>query len=328
MRRDQLDLLACPACHGELAFADETDACAERVREGWLVCGCGERYPIRGSVPRFVPADNYANSFGLQWKQFAKLQHDEHSGLPLSETRFFESTRWPRELPAGERTLEVGCGSGRFTTHAAGCGGRLLSVDLSAAVEANYELNGHRDNLLIAQASAYALPVRPGSIDRAVCIGVVQHTPDPRQTVASIVDTLGPGGALAIDCYRKDLASFIKAKHYVRVITRRVPPRRLFKLVTAYINFMWPIACLLRKIPWFGVRINWMLCIPDYSRRGMVDPALKAWAVLDAIDMLAPTYDYPQTVGTIRRWLNELGLEQVEAHPGHNGVEGRGRKPA
>ena len=32
----------------------------------------GNIFPIINGVPRFVPADNYTNSFGFQWNKFQK----------------------------------------------------------------------------------------------------------------------------------------------------------------------------------------------------------------------------------------------------------------
>ncbi len=97
-----------------------------------------------------------------------------YTGSDLSERRFFAETKWDRNL-AGEVILEVGSGSGRFTTPAASTGAMVVSLDYSYAVEANYAQNGHRENVLIVQGDIYRMPFRKESFDKLFCIGVLQH---------------------------------------------------------------------------------------------------------------------------------------------------------
>ena len=37
-------------------------------------------YHIVNSIPRFVPSDNYAEAFGLQWNTYKKTQLDSFTG--------------------------------------------------------------------------------------------------------------------------------------------------------------------------------------------------------------------------------------------------------
>src|SRR6185437_13115762 len=167
MRLEHLPLLVCPACRGELRFADgaASDNCGE-VIDGSLFCGCcGGQYPVIGGVPRFVPRENYASGFGLEWTRHARTQYDSYSGISASEQRFFGQTCWPKDL-TGELILEVGSGSGRFTEQAAHTGATVVSLDYSYAVDANYASNGARDNVLIVQADVFAMPFRAGQFDR------------------------------------------------------------------------------------------------------------------------------------------------------------------
>src|SRR5213076_2284270 len=135
MTRGLLDLLRCPATGSRLTLADSVEE-GGRVRSGVLAGGAGARYPIRDFVPRFVPEDNYAASFGMQWNRFARTQLDSASGHPISAGRFWHATGWtPSEL-AGQPVLDVGCGSGRFAEIALGAGARVVALDYSSAVDA------------------------------------------------------------------------------------------------------------------------------------------------------------------------------------------------
>ncbi|HUR63214.1 MAG TPA: methyltransferase domain-containing protein [Candidatus Thermoplasmatota archaeon] len=329
MRRAHLPLLACPACRAPLRL--EATGEAEVVDEGTLSCTgpCGGAWPILGGVPRFVPLDNVASSFGFQWRRHAATQLDSHSGLPISETRFFGETGWPRGL-AGETLLEVGSGAGRFTEQALRTGATVVSVDYSRAVEANQASNGAHPNLLLVQADIHALPVPPGAFDRVLCIGVLQHLPDPAAGFRCLPGCLRPGGHLAIDVYRRyGPGGLLMTKYWVRPFLRRVPPERLYGKVDRHVRRMWPLARLLGRVPKVGRAINWNLLVADY--RGALplsEEQLLEWAVLDTFDMLSPRFDHPQTRRAVRRWFREAGLESCEVAYGYTGIYGRGRRPA
>src|SRR5262249_53179759 len=144
-----------------------------------FVCECcSASFPIRDGIPRFVPDSGYATSFGLQWNLHVRTQLDRYSGLPISNSRLFSVTGW-RDNLTGERILEAGSGAGRFTDVLLQTGASLYSFDYSEAVEANYANNGDQPNLTLFQGGIYRIPLQPASFDKVLCLGVLQHTPDP-----------------------------------------------------------------------------------------------------------------------------------------------------
>lgn len=327
MRETSLQLLACPKCHSDLAIGSVEKRRGEILETARLTCeGCQASYPIVGCIPRFVPGENYASSFGFQWTEHAKTQYDSYSGKDLSEKRFFEETGWPRDL-AGEIILEVGSGSGRFTEQAASTGALVVSLDYSNAVEANYASNGARDNVLIVQADVYAMPFRKGYFDKVFCFGMLQHTPDVREAFLALPPMLKSGGVLVVDVYKKTFfRTHLASKYYARRLTRNIEPTRLYRLTRRWIDFIWPISRLISKIPRIGPTINWRLLVPDYSRLGLQGSMLKRWAYLDAFDMLSPRYDSPQTLKTLSSWFEEAGMTAIDVRYGYNGIEGRGKR--
>ena len=56
------------------------------------------------------------------------------------------------------------------------------------------------------------------------------------------------------------------------------------------------------------------------------EETLKELSMLDTLDMLAPSYDRPKTVGQVRRWCEEAGLEGIEVFRNVN-VIARAKKP-
>ena len=63
MRKDLLDIIACPICKGSLALDAEELAPARAADAGEILTGtltcepCQERYPIAGGIPNLLPTD-------------------------------------------------------------------------------------------------------------------------------------------------------------------------------------------------------------------------------------------------------------------------------
>ncbi|TAF65982.1 MAG: class I SAM-dependent methyltransferase [Cytophagales bacterium] len=328
MNPKHLPLLVNPKNEQPLSLKDEVMVNG-RVQTGVLYDSTTQdQYPIVNFIPRFVSEDNYAQNFGFQWNLHDKTQYDNEK-YNISGKRFAEETRWGTQLN-GELMLEVGSGAGRFTPHALATGATLCSLDYSNAVEANYRLNGAHENLLLVQASVYEMPFKKTSFDKVLCIGVIQHTPDPKQSFMELTKMLKSKGKITTDIYKKTFFSYIfNTRYIVRQFTKGTNPEKLYKNVKRYIDFMWPLARIIRKIPKIGPSINWRLMIADYSQqfKNFDDKTLKEWAYLDSMDMLGPQYDFPQTLKTFEQWHKEAGLTNYEVHYGHNGIEGRGEKP-
>jgi hypothetical protein len=103
---------------------------------------------------------------------------------------------------------------------------------------------------------------------------------------------------------------------------------RLFELLQRWVPTLLAASQALGRVPLVGRALKRIVPVADYTGRfPLTEQQLKDWALLDTFDMLAPTYDNPQTTETVRRWFEQAGLLQVEVgHWGH--LVGRGVKPA
>ncbi|MFT4691102.1 MAG: hypothetical protein ACI9OD_003325 [Limisphaerales bacterium] len=332
MRKSHLKYLVCPECRVALKLLRTDKESDDKIEAGALGCEkCTAEFPIVAHVPRFVPLENYASGFGLQWNEHSRTQYDSYSGANISETRFFEETGWPRKLE-GETIIEAGSGSGRFTEQAATTGAMVLSLDYSFAVDANYISNGDKENVLIVQGDIYKMPFAENSAERVFCFGVLQHTPDPQKSLNQLPRYAKSGGSVVADNYimPKGIRRLLATKYWIRPITKRFHPPTLYRICKLYVGIMWPISrvihfCLPDRLSKY---INWRLLLSDH--RGEFDISEKImceWAILDMMDKLGPAYDFPQHPETIQRWFEEAGLKDIDVRPGYNGVQGKGTKP-
>jgi 2-polyprenyl-3-methyl-5-hydroxy-6-metoxy-1,4-benzoquinol methylase len=318
MNQEQDRLLRCLKC------GDGT-LCIEEGGSRLTCSHCTAPYPIVNGVARFVQRQHYAGSFGLQWNIHRKTQLDSYTGLPLSRNRLFQVSQWPEDM-RGQTILEAGSGAGRFTEVLVSTGAQVLSFDLSTAVDANQANNGHHSNLLIFQADMSDIPVRALSVDKVICLGVLQHTPDPEASFRHLTKHVRPGGELVVDIYAARLTGLIAWKYLLRPLTKRANKEQLHRIIAAVTPPLVPVSAWLYRLAGrAGARL---LPIVQYDHLGLSNAVNREWAVLDTFDMYAPAHDHPQTLKTVRRWYDEAGFVGVNVENGPNGIIARGRRPA
>ena len=82
--------------------------------------------------------------------------------------------------------MEAGSGAGRFTEVLLQTGAEVFSFDYSNAVEANLSNNGEKLNLHLFQGDILNIPFPEEYFDKVICLGVLQHTPDPEKAFISL----------------------------------------------------------------------------------------------------------------------------------------------
>lgn len=350
MKSRLLDLLCCPEC--KVALSLEL-ACysGDEIVSGMLRCPtCGEGFPIRDAIPRFVPGDVSVESFSFQWKRWRLTQLDP-ADRRSSESTFQASTgRRPEEL-AGKLVLDAGCGAGRFTDVVARGGAEAVGVDLSFSVDAARQNLGSLPNCHLVQADILQLPFRPESFDFGYSIGVLEHTPDPQTGFARLLSALKPGGEVAVfvlprrrltetlryfpervnevlgqdASYRIPgrLAGLIRwlaplldwttdtSGQLGRAVTTRLPQRWCYWLCHAAI----PLYYLYRVPIFYPFRLLTRIAMdPDPERR-----------VLDTFDWYSPRYKWTRSFTEVRGWFEAAELEEIALLP--RAVAVRGKKP-
>ena len=329
MRRRFLDRFACRKCEGDFRFdLPVSQNNSDEVLEGNLVCrSCGTIVPIVRGVPRFVPSESYASSFGFQWNRFDKLQVDAVMHNDLTRDRFYATSGWPTRME-GQLILEAGCGAGRFTQIALDTGADVISFDLSLAIEAASRNNAGADRACLFQASIYEIPLRKGSFDKIFCMGVLQHCPDVAAAFQNLVPLLRPGGEIVIDVYEKT-TGFPPLKYIARPFVRPLGTEGIHRLLSWTIPPAFNLKKALYRIPAIGPRLGSLIPIGPIShapRLNYTDEELKQVKILSALDMLSPVYDQPQRIEDVREWFERAGLVDVVLKRGYNGINAKGKR--
>ena len=83
----------------------------------------------------------YHSNFGLQWNKFSRVQLDSFNGSDESEQRLLNQSKLRPEDFNEKIILEIGAGNGRFTEIFLKFGARVLAVDYSTAIEANWRIH-------------------------------------------------------------------------------------------------------------------------------------------------------------------------------------------
>jgi SAM-dependent methyltransferase len=284
-------------------------------------------------VIRAVAGDSYSTSFGLQWNAFRRTQLDSVTGTTISRDRLTRVLGGSLEPVAGRLVLEVGCGAGRFTEILLGAGARVVAVDLSSAVDANFANNGAHPQLLICQADVMSLPFAPAQFDVVVAIGMIQHTPDPERTIAELCAQVAPGGLLALDHYAPG-GQGNRSRRLLRPVMLALPPRVSLAAVRALVAGLWPLHRALirasRRVRGAGRLYNLLARVSpvfDYQRSypELSPSRLRAWAILDTHDGLTDRYKHLRTAEEIAAALAACGMTQIETRYAGNGVEARAR---
>jgi 2-polyprenyl-3-methyl-5-hydroxy-6-metoxy-1,4-benzoquinol methylase len=299
-----------------------------RAKSTVLTCQLGCSVPIVNNIPRFIGSNNYASGFGLQWNAFRKTQLDSHTGTTISRDRLERCLGGSLDVLRGSSVLEVGCGAGRFTEVMLAASARVFACDLSEAVEANYENCRHLSpDYFVCQADALELPVAPHSFDFVVCLGVIQHTPSPEETIAALARYVSSGGTLVLDHYPPDYP-MTRSRAIARKILLKLPPRLGHVLALTLARLLVPI----HRLTWNNRRGVWRVrrwlakhspLVDHYGVFSIGPDLLAEWAILDTHDILTDYYKHTRSESQIEQSLRACGFSRVQVWRGGNGVEAR-----
>jgi SAM-dependent methyltransferase len=301
-----------------IPFVDPETSEVLEEREGALFPIGGERpsAPIVDGIPRFVdPEENYAESFGWQWKRWTDTLSDARRtgrakrDLILSRTHFEE---YPLE---GKTILECGMGGGDDTEILLELPfSEIHAFDLSTSVtRARAYLGDPR--LVISQASIYRIPYADEAFDFVFCHRVLQHTPDPAVALRSVCAKVKPGGVLFAHCYKRSWRHLLSYKYKYRWLSKRLPREWVFSFVDRFgarlhdINAWASRGWIRGWLAYNFVPFGWHPGYADLMPEQRLD-----LEKLNTFDALTPRYDRPMSSRKFRGILEERGFRIEHMH--------------
>jgi SAM-dependent methyltransferase len=118
---------------------------------------------------------------------------DEHERVYQAEVRALR-----RLVPAGERGVEIGIGTGRFALP--------LGIDTGIDPAAGMLAIARARNLCVSQAVGEDLPFRDGEFDFALLVTVVCFVEDPGRLLREAARVVKPGGRVIVGFIDKESA--------------------------------------------------------------------------------------------------------------------------
>jgi 2-polyprenyl-3-methyl-5-hydroxy-6-metoxy-1,4-benzoquinol methylase len=268
---------------------------------------------VVSGIPRFVkPEENYAESFGWQWKKWVDNQSESRGANVKQRQLILERTHFDKYPVEGKTILECGMGGGDDTEVLLTLPfAEIHSFDLSTSVErAQTHLNNSR--LFISQASIYATPYPDESFDFVFCHRVLQHTPDPEKALRSICKKVKPGGILFAHSYKRSKKHMREWRYKYRWLTTRIPKQIVFAYVQLFGNLMHYFVHFVAGLGPRGEDLAYRF-IPFYKlpRAGAYAVPIREAIELEKMitfDALTPKFDSPMSTKQFTTILTEEGF--------------------
>jgi ubiquinone/menaquinone biosynthesis C-methylase UbiE/uncharacterized protein YbaR (Trm112 family) len=317
MNPQLVELLACPRCgQAGLELAPlQSGAMNGELSEGMLSCACGAAYPVRGGIPRLLPADLSAElesaqkTFSLEWENFRSGERNWGQDMDYRRDLFIRSMGFdpaspngggPAEL-SGKRILDAGCGSGELAIEMArGLGMDVVAMDLAFGVERAQQRKGDA-GVSFLQASVLDPPLQERLFDFVYCAGVLVAVPDARAGFRAISRRVKPGGRCLIWMYHP-----IDARHHPEDHRKL----KVYDLIRRRVTSRLPIG-VQRGI--YSTLVPPYLAKQALSARLGGDPERLTWheKMQQLVDFFSPLYQHRYTVEQISAWFAEEGFENI-----------------
>jgi len=266
--------------------------------------------------------DDYHDNFGFQWNKFNKLQLDSFNGSTESYDRLIDQSQLSASDFKNKSVLEVGAGNGRFTEVLLKLGAKVVSVDYSSAIYANFENNNiaiKNEDLICIQSDMFDMPVKEKSFDIVICYGVIQHTGRNEDALNHLVNYVSSNGKLLVDIYSNSLRHFNPWIYAIRPFFSRIKSNeKKFNFVKNFVNFIFPIQLYLLKlvygkggiykyIRYFLYRApNSVYGINLYLSGKISLEHAKDWSLCDTFDAWMPKHDHPVSMKKWKSMISDL----------------------
>jgi len=163
-----------------------------------------------------------------------------------------------------------------------------------------------------------------------LCLGVIQHTPDPEEAIKALYAQIKHGGWLVIDHYAPAISRYTKfTSLLLRPLLKRLPPRLGTIATELLTKSFFPLHRLVKDRRLLQIVLSRVSPLLTYYHAypQLNDRLQYEWAMLDTHDHLTDYYKHLRTTAQIARLLSGLGAHDIWVTKEGYGVEARCRKP-
>lgn len=159
-------------------------------------------------------------SFGDEWERFDAFREEEIQG---AGDEYFDLIS-KAELRTFQRTLDMGCGSGRWTRYIAPHVAQVAALDPSLACHVARRNTKDLNNVQVVKASVENIPFPDAYFDFAICLGVLHHIPDTQEALAALCKKIQPKGKLLLYLYYdlSETGLLFRTLHSISEVFRKV----------------------------------------------------------------------------------------------------------
>lgn len=212
MRKDAIQFLCCPICHGELIL-DSRKSWGDNVVSGFLKCKeCGVEYRIRDEIPDFVLPE-FMNRIDEKWMRAYDRMAPSYDLLMCILIPFFslgseplERRTWVNQLrlTPGDHVLDVSTGTGRnlpLLANKVGQNGRISAVDISngALFYAKAKTRKKKwKTVELQRANASYLPYKSDTFDAVMHVGGINTFGEKKRALHEMIRVAKPNARIVI----------------------------------------------------------------------------------------------------------------------------------
>jgi len=189
------ELLACPACRGDLS-AD------------WSCVGCGARFDAPDGIPNLrLAGDSRTEAVRTFYDAAPFPGYPARDDLATFQQRA-ERSRFAqlldRAIPGDARIAEVGCGTGQMSLYLARADRTVIAADLSRSALLLGSGAARRfgiSHVHFVETDLHRSALKSGAFDVVYSSGVLHHTPNPPAAFAAVARLARRGGIVIVGVY-------------------------------------------------------------------------------------------------------------------------------
>ena len=127
---------------------------------------------------------------------------------------------------SGAKAIDVGCGGGLITEALAERGATVTGIDLSeqalSVAKLHLKESGRHVEYRLVSAENIAQEM-PGAFDLVTCLEMLEHVPDPAQTIAACAALVKPGGDVFFSTIHRNVKAYLMAVIGAEYLLKMLP---------------------------------------------------------------------------------------------------------